>query len=321
MGGDPMSGGKWVTGLTPEMPADGAARVVLSVRLSAVRHHLPLAAERAGEDAEHVHQLRVATRRAGAALRTFRDFLPKKALRGAKAALRSVRRAAGEARDWDVFLDRLAASKALRTAGRRPAGDFLAGYALGFRAAAQEVLATAAAEQAAAVETLGSDLPAAVRRPKSADAPRTLAEHGRVVLGELFARFCAEVDAGPASPAELHRLRITAKRLRYAIEVFAGCFPPPLKEAVYPAVEQAQELLGAVQDGHVAAERLEHVAALVRSLRPALAAKVGPGLTALTEETRRRTEEHEQAFRAWAEQWRRQTTALPAADLFGPPVA
>ncbi len=141
------------------------------------------------------------------------------------------------------------------------------------------------------------------------------------MLGELFARFCAEVDAGPASPAELHRLRITAKRLRYAIEVFAGCFPPPLKEAVYPAVEQAQELLGAVQDGHVAAERLEHVAALVRSLRPALAAKVGPGLTALTEETRRRTEEHEQAFRAWAEQWRRQTTALPAADLFGPPVA
>jgi CHAD domain-containing protein len=316
-----MAEGKWITGLTPEMPADEAARVVLSVRLSAVRHHLSPAVERAAEDTEHVHQLRVATRRAGAVLRIFRDFLTKKDRGDAKRALRAVRQAAGEARNWDVFLERLAASPALRAAGRKPATDFLAGYALGFRAAAQDVLVAAAAEQSAAVQALCSDLPAAVHRPKSTDAPLTLDGHGRVVLGELFAHFCAEVDAGPASPTELHQLRITGKRLRYAIEVFAGCYPPPLKEAVYPAVERAQEVLGAVQDGHVAAERLEHVAARVRSLRPALAGRVGPGLTALTEEVRNGVTEHEQAFRDWAEEWRRMTTALPTADLLGPMVA
>jgi hypothetical protein len=62
-----MADGKWIAGLTPEMPIEEAARIVLAVRLSAARHHLPLAAGRADEDVEHVHQLRVASRRAGAA--------------------------------------------------------------------------------------------------------------------------------------------------------------------------------------------------------------------------------------------------------------
>ena len=102
-----MAEGKWITGLTPEMPADEAARVVLAVRLSAVRHHLLLASERAAEDVEHVHQLRVATRRAGAAVWIFRDLMVRKVLRDCKRTLRAVRRAAGAARDWDVFLARL----------------------------------------------------------------------------------------------------------------------------------------------------------------------------------------------------------------------
>ena len=62
-----MAEGKWIAGLTPGMPVADAARAVLAERFAVVRHFLPLAAEKPYEDAEHVHQLRVGTRRSGAA--------------------------------------------------------------------------------------------------------------------------------------------------------------------------------------------------------------------------------------------------------------
>ena len=99
-----MADGKWIEGLTPEMPVAEAATAVLAARLEVVRHYLPLAAEKPYDDPEYVHQLRVGTRRAGAALRVFADCLPRKHRRMARRRLREIRRAAGDARDWDVFL-------------------------------------------------------------------------------------------------------------------------------------------------------------------------------------------------------------------------
>jgi CHAD domain-containing protein len=295
-----MADGKWITGLTPEMPADEAARVVLSVRLSAVRHHLPLAVERASEDVEHVHQLRVATRRAGAAVWFFRDLLPKKSQREAKRVLRAVRRAAGGARDWDVFLTRLGPS-----AGA--AADFLAGYALRERLTAQDTLAAVAAEQTAAVHDGCAAVPAAVRSPAS----RTLSEHATVVLGTLVAQFAAEQEANPTTAEGLHQLRITAKRLRYAMEISAGCFPSSLREVLYPAVEEAQELLGGVQDAAVTVTRLEQIEGELRYLPDVTADRLRRGVAALADDARGKAATGEQKFRQWLERWRRVTTEHP----------
>src|SRR2546426_11365277 len=66
-----MAEGKWISGLTPTMPVADAARLVLQVRLEVVRDSLPPALHRAEKDSEYVHQLRVGTRRAGAALGVF----------------------------------------------------------------------------------------------------------------------------------------------------------------------------------------------------------------------------------------------------------
>ena len=132
-----MADGKWITGLTPDMPVADAARVVLAARFEVVRQYLPLAAEKPYEDREYVHQLRVGTRRAGAALKVFGDWLPRKHHRRAKRALRTLRRAAGGARDWDVFIQGLPEAKPLAAASGKPALDFLLGYAVGERAAAQ----------------------------------------------------------------------------------------------------------------------------------------------------------------------------------------
>jgi CHAD domain-containing protein len=305
-----MADGKWITGLTPEMPADEAARVVLAVRLSAVRHHLPLAAESAAEDVEHVHQLRVATRRAAAAVWIFRDLLPKKAEREAKRALRAVRRTAGGARDWDVFLARLATQPP-----GTDAADFLAGYALRERLAAQETLSRVAADRAPTVHELCTALPAAVRAPAGPEPRRTFGEHAAAVLGELFAEFSAEVEASPATPDELHQLRIVGKRLRYAVEVFAGCYGPPLRETLYPAVEELQETLGRVQDAAVAAARLGQVEAELRYLPATVADRLRPGVAALAADVRGRADADERAFREWVGRWRTVAAESPLGQV------
>src|SRR5262245_58375048 len=90
-----MADGKWIRGLEPGMAQTEAARHVLAVRLEVVRGPLPRAVHQADKDPEHVHQLRVGTRRADAALRIFRSCLPGKVYREARARLRSIRRAAG----------------------------------------------------------------------------------------------------------------------------------------------------------------------------------------------------------------------------------
>ncbi len=99
--------GKWIEGIGPETTVADAARRSLEPRLAVVAHALPLAAHLAEHDIEHVHRLRVATRRAAAALKLYRDWLPQKTKRWIKKRLRQIRRAAGEARDLDVLIQRL----------------------------------------------------------------------------------------------------------------------------------------------------------------------------------------------------------------------
>src|SRR6516165_517998 len=102
-----MHDGKWIEGLGPLLSVAEAARLALQVRLEVVRYFLPLAMHDSDRDLEHVHRLRVGTRRAAAALRIFGHTLPEKVLRKVRRTLRSLRQAAGEARDWDVFVTEL----------------------------------------------------------------------------------------------------------------------------------------------------------------------------------------------------------------------
>src|SRR5947207_7232285 len=130
-----MSDVKWIGDLGGEMPMPAAARRVLDVRLRSVSERLPLALFHAEEDREHVHQLRVSTRRAGAAVRIFTECLPNKNRRTMARALKRIRRAAGAARDWDVFQQMIAERLARATAAQKPAFDLLLGFGQGQRAA------------------------------------------------------------------------------------------------------------------------------------------------------------------------------------------
>jgi CHAD domain-containing protein len=300
-----MADGKWIAGLTPGMPVADAARVALAARFAVVRHFLPLAAEKPHEDIEHVHQLRVGTRRATAALRVFADALPRKLLKATRRTLRRIRRAAGDARDWDVFIVSLPAAKALSTKAAQPALDFLLGYAFGQRDAAQARLADAACEAGPLFAEQSEELPARAHepRPEEGAQPANFGELAAAQFGVLFREFTSDVEANPKEPAALHALRITGKRLRYALEIFADCFLPAMKEAIYPRVEAVQELLGDVQDAAVGAERLAQIRATVEAVAPKELARVRKGIDALAKTLRARVPAGRKAFATWRAEW------------------
>src|SRR5262249_58635227 len=99
---------KWVQGVSPDDRTTDVAVRTLQARLAAIQHYLPLAAEKAEEDVEHVHQLRVWTRRASAALKLYAGLLPRRRTARMKKQLKRLRRAANDARDCDVLARRLA---------------------------------------------------------------------------------------------------------------------------------------------------------------------------------------------------------------------
>src|SRR5436853_7153420 len=119
-----MADGKWITYVRPDTALTEAARHVLFVRLQVVCDYLPRAMYEADRDPENVHQLRVGTRRAGAALRIFRDCLPDKVFKKARRRLRRLRRAAGVARDWDVFREDLGERRRQEAADEQPGLGF-----------------------------------------------------------------------------------------------------------------------------------------------------------------------------------------------------
>jgi len=300
-----MADGKWIEGLTPAMGVAEAATAVMAARLDVVRQYLPLAAEKPYDDPEYIHQLRVGTRRAGAALRVFADCLPRKHRRAIRRLLRAIRRAAGDARDWDVFLFGLRQSRSLAAATGRPALDYLAGYAMGERTAAQAQLAEAAAEAGPPFMEESATLPGLAHAPEAKSAPGTFGELATAEFGPLLAAFNGAAAANAGDPATLHRLRIQGKRLRYALEIFAACFPPAFRESLYPAVEELQEILGSIQDSSVGIDYLTALRERIRKSLPDEWARLRKGFDAQLNSLRARIPAGRRAFQKWRTRWRK----------------
>jgi CHAD domain-containing protein len=310
-----MADGKWIADLTADTPLAEAARRALKVRLHVVRDYVPLAAAEMPRDPEYVHQLRVGTRRAGAALRIFAACLPDKTRRKASRRLRRLRRAAGEARDWDVFalglLQRLAATPSRERAGL----DYLLGYAAGQRAAAQVHLMDTARKDGEDFEAFIVQTLDAVRPPdKDGDTLLTLA---KPLLAQLLHELEEKANGDLTNYAHLHQVRIAGKHLRYAMELFAACFDASFKEKLYPQVEEMQEILGRANDSHVAVQRLEAIRAQGQKAFGAVWKTLRPGVTALLQFHRRQLPRERRAFLAWWDQWRKGGGPAMTAPLEG----
>jgi CHAD domain-containing protein len=250
-----MADGKWIPGLKPDTPLRCAAERTLKLRLAAVRKLLPKAARQAHEDVEHIHRLRVSTRRARAALDLFADCLPRKLFKRIRRTLRRIRRSAGDARDCDVFLPRLHAQRENAAAHELPGLQWLTGYVSSVRARAQDELDEQFSQADEALREHLTDVEEEFRESRP-ESPVTLRAHAGPHLLQLVSKLEDQAEGDLSDATRLHAVRICGKRLRYATEVFAAAFSPELKRVLYPWVEQMQDHLGRINDHAVGVERL-----------------------------------------------------------------
>jgi CHAD domain-containing protein len=295
-----MADDKWISGLSGNMPVAAAAWRVLTVRLGVVLDRLPPAVEHADEDVEHVHQLRVGTRRAGAAVRIFADCLPVKLHKRMRRTLRAIRRAAGAARDWDVFLEALAERSARAKAPERPGIDFLLGFGHGQRVCAQGYLCAATDGAAEQLQKLVADCAEAA---ENANRDVTLRSLAVPRLTELVHEL-EEAAHGDLSRYEaLHQVRILGKQLRYAMELFESCFAPAFRDEMHPEICTMQDILGRANDSHVASQRLEELQARLARTQPDAVEHYRPAIARLQSYHRRRLSEQRRHFVKWWKTW------------------
>jgi len=257
-----------------------------AVREQVSRSRRLMAPVRSGRDAEAVHDLRVASRRLRAAL----SLLGAGGVRRARAwrkAIRRVTRALGRARDLDVQIGFLRAFRARLPRGVPPADvDGLLGCLLDRRREAQgEVIdALGRTRDSGVLGVLGrwARWRGAAGRVRVQAAARSLAAlQVRRRLGDLMdlAPFVAREDAVERH----HRLRIAAKRLRYALEIFRPLFGRALGRRI-AAVRELQSILGELHDCDVWIASLPGDA---------------PGLAALREDRARRRRRLYRRFVSW----------------------
>jgi len=263
-GEEPRSRCRGAPGLAAASSVDDALARAMGHLLEVALVQRPVAA--AGARPEGVHQLRVALRRLRSALRVFRRAVDAEALRSHDATLRGVLNALGPARDWDVWLsgtgaalaeampdeariDRLrAAARGERAEAYAQLRDLLEGPA--FRTMAWDgvtLLAGRAWRDGASEETL-----AALAAPLDAFAAPLLGKRWKRLRRD--ARGIAELDAHG-----LHELRLDAKRLRYAAEMFAPLWPGKGTRRFLHRLAALQEVLGLANDAAVARALVAHL--------------------------------------------------------------
>jgi CHAD domain-containing protein len=310
-----MAEGKWISNLTATTPLVDAARRVLTARLEVVHDYLGRALHEPEKDPEYVHQLRVGTRRAGAAVEIFAQCLSNKVYKTTRKKLKEIRRAAGEARDWDVFLVALRLEEAKKKARHRAGLDLLLGHALTLRVLAQEHLRQACADYPFGFERLLAETLADLRRPDPGSGGRTLQDLAGPQLLPLW-RELEQAAAGDLNEyPQLHRVRIFGKRLRYAMEIFAACFAPAFRTKFYPAVEHMQEILGRANDSFVASQRLEALRERIQALLPHSWTRYRTGIDGLLRQHQERLPEERQAFLEWWQNWQQSGGETAFASL------
>ncbi len=208
-----------------------------------------------GSDPEYLHQMRVALRRLRSVFGTFAPLFPAAVLEPPVAETRWLARILGAARDWDVFVSETLPPVSARYA-QHPGMAALTRSAAILRKAVNRnarravvsargqglLLALGAWTNA---ETWLEGLDVAQRdelqRPASGFAQTVL--NAALQRTRKRGRHFANLE-----PPELHRLRIAAKKLRYATEFFAPLHDGRHARDYQDALARLQDALGSYND-------------------------------------------------------------------------
>jgi len=259
-----------------DLPAQRAVRLVAGDLLARSR----LASRRLGarEDAEGLHDFRVALRRLRSWLRAYRTHLGKSVPRRSRRALKDLATATNAGRDAEVQLAWVEQATRGWSADRLPGVAWLVGRLEERRDQAyRRALRRVGSRYLGIERTLRARL-----RSRAGDSPERF---GHVAAGLIQAHAAGLRDrlseiSGAGDQAAIHAARIAAKRLRYLLEPLSR-----YREDVNPLIDQLralQDLLGELHDLHLI--RAELATAAVPEA-------AGSGLAALHEEVGEREAE------------------------------
>ena len=228
--------------------------------------HLPAVVT--DDDPEAIHQARVGTRRIRSTLRTVRKLLEPDWNERLRSELKWLADLLGEVRDADVLEGRLERRVAALPEGDQAAGRRLWAHLAGQRADAHAALLDALAGPRAA--RLLDDVIAAVQAPaltERADEPA--AEVLPALVAKDHKKLRKRIRKAGQDPDDgtLHKIRIRAKRTRYAAEAATPVAGKPARRLA-KAAEDLQDLIGDQHDAVMAEGWLRETADQAR--RPTL---------------------------------------------------
>jgi deazaflavin-dependent oxidoreductase (nitroreductase family) len=245
------------------MPSEVAKSRLSALTYGVVRQQLTLLRQhesgtRSGQDPEDLHDMRVATRRLRAALRTFEQVLPAEG----KVLYEELRWLGGglaAVRDLDVQLERIERLTASDSPGDREAFEALSATLHRSRDEARSELHDVLdSERYRSILTLGSDL---LTRPVAERDEVTVAAVACSLVERPFRRFrkLARRITVDSPPTDFHAVRKRARLLRYTVEFLREAFPRPAARFVDRLVV-LQDVLGKHQDAEVAITQLRTLA-------------------------------------------------------------
>lgn len=242
--------GRWIEGLSPEMPLLDALEVIFRQRFQGVRYYLPLAADHAGEDSGHIHKLRVSCRRLSAVLDVLADGFPEAPRQRLLKTVQKIRRTCGKARDLDVRREFLESLLKLASVEDAAVVELLCEMTVCRRERAQQKVQRRLEKLSPELHDSGAELVSSLRTVQR-DAGGGYATFGKTgcrILSKELAGLWDLAARDLESTATLHQLRIACKHLRYAVEVFMPVLPEAFRADFYPQLEDIQRLLGDFHD-------------------------------------------------------------------------
>ena len=251
---------KPVKAVVPEGAKTDALAIVLQKLLWSCMAHLQgnLHGAMTSNDAEYLHQVRVALRRLRVLLRMTEKLCADERLNGLIKEVAALCVELGQIREWDVFVD-----QTLRpVCARMPE-----------HAGLQVVLEVSERQRNECYARLRGDALARElqrlilyfalwmngqywqQQGKIAPSARDFAEHHLRRLAKRFNRSVRHLDAADA--VQLHALRIVVKKLKYSAEFFAMLYGKRKAHSYLAGLSEVQEVLGQINDVAVAHRMLE----------------------------------------------------------------
>ena len=249
--------------IAPDMPASAAFRSIGFACLKQIVANKP--AILAGNH-EGIHQMRIGLRRLRAAISLFSDIVAEAEVRDIKRELKWLTRELGPAREFDVFLTRVVApleKSHARLTGMRSLSNDLADR----RDAAVARALTAVRSRRFRDLTLNLAAWLDGEQPIETLARAQLTRRWKKIRKR--GRMLAKLDAHAR-----HKLRIQAKKLRYAAEFYKTVFPGKKKErrreTFLSALKDMQDCFGDLNDVTVHEKLTTGIAkaSIERSARP-----------------------------------------------------